>query len=99
MKGWPKNTVFVYYYSMNTGNAPYYAGNRCVVAKTFDEVYAEMERDVNYFQERYGATVLSQWVNNNDINKATSTSVALEFPADSEYGRMILDLHITPAVP
>lgn len=90
----PKNTVYVYYYAENTGNASYYGGTRVVVCKTFAKAYEELERDVRMFENRYGAVADSQWVNDPTFENATSTSVALLFPD----GR-VLDLHIAPAVP
>lgn len=90
----PKNTVFVYYYSQNTGEAPYYGGTRVVVCKTFEKAYAEMSRDVETFEKRYEAEVLAQWVNDPNLQDATCSSVALRMPDNH-----ILDLHIAPAVP
>lgn len=90
----PKNAVFVYYYSENTGNAPYLGGTRVIVCKTFEKAYTEMEKDVNAFIERYDAEVLSQWVNDQSLQHATSSCVALQMPDGH-----ILDLHIAPAIP
>ena len=88
-----KNTVFVYYYSENTGEASYYGGTRCVVCKSFEKAYAELECDVNYFIDKYHAEVLGQWINDPSLQNATCTSVALRM----EDGN-ILDLHIAPSV-
>jgi|GEM_PF-2127652 len=89
MARFPKNTVYIYYYSKNTGD-PFF-GSRVLCSKSFAKVYNEMAEDVGRFLAR-GAEVLDQYVNNVDLEHATMTNVTLRLKDGS-----ILDLHIDPA--